>query len=133
VSWSALKTKIDFQLWLLTRKLLLVILNLAEGQAAPELAYQRPGVAVIPLQGKLEMDIAQLSPEDAELFMAEYGITELGLLRVIHLSYELLGLQSFFTVGLARAPRRCRCSGIGMCGLSIPIWPKALSGLSSDL
>jgi len=31
--------------------------------------------------------------------MAEYGITELGLLRVIHLSYELLGLQSFFTVG----------------------------------
>ena len=31
--------------------------------------------------------------------MAEYGIQELGLLKVIHLSYDLLGLQSFFTVG----------------------------------
>lgn len=83
----------------LTRKPLLVILNLAEEQAAPELAHQRPGVAVIPLQGKLEMDIAQLSAEDAELFMAEYGIEELALGRVIHQSYELLGLMSFFTVG----------------------------------
>jgi hypothetical protein len=83
----------------LTRKPLLVILNLAEGQAAPELAYQRQGVAVIPLQGKLEMDMAQLSAEDAELFMTEYGIEELALGRVIHQSYELLGLMSFFTVG----------------------------------
>lgn len=83
----------------LTRKPLLVILNLAEGQAAPNLVYQRSGVAVVPLQGKLEMDMAQLSPEDAELFMAEYGIQELALGRVIHQSYELLGLMSFFTVG----------------------------------
>jgi GTP-binding protein YchF len=83
----------------LTRKPLLVILNLAEGQVASKLEYQRPGVAVIPLQGKLEMDMAQLSPEDAELFMTEYGIEELALGRVIHQSYELLGLMSFFTVG----------------------------------
>jgi ribosome-binding ATPase YchF (GTP1/OBG family) len=40
-----------------------------------------------------------LSPEDAELFMGEYGITELSRSRVIRLSYDLLGLQSFFTVG----------------------------------
>jgi ribosome-binding ATPase len=31
--------------------------------------------------------------------MGEYGIEELGLQRVIELSYELMGLQSFFTVG----------------------------------
>lgn len=84
---------------LLTRKPILVILNLGEGQEAPALDYHRPGVAVIPLQGKLEMDIAQLGPEDAELFMAEYGITELALGKVIHHSYDLLGLMSFFTVG----------------------------------
>ncbi len=84
---------------LLTRKSILVILNLGEGQEAPVLDYHRPGVIVIPLQGKLEMDIAQLSPEDAELFMAEYGITELAMGKVIHHSYDLLGLMSFFTVG----------------------------------
>jgi hypothetical protein len=56
-------------------------------------------VGQVALQGKLEMDIAQLPLEDAELFMAEYGIEELGLKRVISLSYDLLGQQSFFTVG----------------------------------
>jgi ribosome-binding ATPase YchF (GTP1/OBG family) len=49
--------------------------------------------------GKLEMEIAQLSPEDAEVFMKEYGIEELSLSRMIRLSYDLLQLQSFFTVG----------------------------------
>ncbi len=83
----------------LTRKPLLVLLNLGEGQAAPEIQYSRPHSALAALQGKLEMDIAQLEPEEAALFMAEYGIEELGLNRVIHLSYDLLGQQSFFTVG----------------------------------
>jgi len=83
----------------LTRKPLLLLLNLAEGQAPPVLDSARPHVGLVALQGKLEMDIAQLSPEDAELFMAEYGIEELGLKRVIRLSYDLLGQQSFFTVG----------------------------------
>ena len=45
------------------------------------------------------MEIAQLSPEDAEIFLEEYGINEPGLNRMIRLNYELLGLQSFFTVG----------------------------------
>jgi GTP-binding protein YchF len=83
----------------LTRKPLLVLLNLAEGQAPPAFESTRPLVGVVALQGKLEMDIAQLPPEDAELFMAEYGIAELGLKRVISQSYDLLGQQSFFTVG----------------------------------
>ncbi len=45
------------------------------------------------------MELAQLPPDEAEMFMGEYGIEELGLQRVIRLSYDLLGLQSFFTVG----------------------------------
>jgi ribosome-binding ATPase len=83
----------------LTRKPLLLLLNLAEGQQSPAVEAARPHTGLVALQGKLEMDIAQLPPEDAELFMAEYGIEELGLKRVISLSYDLLGQQSFFTVG----------------------------------
>ena len=83
----------------LTRKPVLLLLNLSEGQDPPPLEYPHQHSAVVALQGKLEMDLVQLSPGEAELFMAEYGIQELGLERVIHLSYELLGLQSFFTVG----------------------------------
>jgi hypothetical protein len=83
----------------LTRKPVLVLLNLGEGQPMPEIAYSHPHSAAVGLQGKLEMELAQLDPEEAELFMGEYGIQELGLTRVIRLSYDLLGLQSFFTVG----------------------------------
>ncbi|MFZ6027770.1 MAG: redox-regulated ATPase YchF [Chloroflexota bacterium] len=83
----------------LTLKPMLVVLNLSEGQEAPAIDYPHARCAVVALQGKLEMDIAQLSSADAELFMAEYGIEQLGLNRVIGLSYDLLGLQSFFTVG----------------------------------
>jgi GTP-binding protein YchF len=83
----------------LTRKPMLVLLNLQEGQATPILEKPRPHSNLVALQGKLEMEIAQLAPEDAEVFMAEYGIIELGLARVIRVSYDLLGLISFFTVG----------------------------------
>jgi GTP-binding protein YchF len=83
----------------LTRKPMLVLLNLHEGQEYPAVEYSHARSNLAALQGKLEMEIAQLAPEDAEIFMAEYGITELGLARVISLSYDLLGLISFFTVG----------------------------------
>jgi ribosome-binding ATPase len=83
----------------LTLKPLLLLLNLAEGQPPLAVEATRPHVGQVALQGKLEMDIAQLPADDAELFMTEYGIEELGLKRVISLSYDLLGQQSFFTVG----------------------------------
>ena len=81
---------------LLTRKPLLAVFNLGEGQQAIQAQLDHPSVS---LMGKLEMEIAQLSPEDASAFMQEYGIEELGLSRMIRLSYDLLKLQSFFTVG----------------------------------
>jgi GTP-binding protein YchF len=83
----------------LTRKPMLALLNLADGQTPPEISYPHLRAAVLPLQGKLEMDLAQLPQDDAQIFMAEYGISALGLERVIACSYDLLGLQSFFTVG----------------------------------
>lgn len=81
---------------LLTRKPILTVFNLGEGQQPPAIQLDHPYVA---LMGKLEMEIAQLSPDDAAVFMKEYGIEELGLSKMIRLSYDLLKLQSFFTVG----------------------------------
>ena len=81
---------------LLTRKPILTVFNMGEGQPAPEAKLDHPSVA---LMGKLEMEIAQLSPEDAAVFMEEYGIKELSLNRMINLSYDLLQVQTFFTVG----------------------------------
>ncbi len=81
---------------LLSRKPILTLFNLSEGQSAPSATLDHPSVAV---QGKLEMEIAQLSPEEAAVFMQEYGIDEPSLNRMIRLSYDLLNLQSFFTVG----------------------------------
>jgi len=96
---SAEEEKILSGFGFLSRKPVLVVFNLAEGQDAPEIPYQHQHSQVVALQGKLEMDIAHLPPEDAEMFMAEYGIEEPSLNRMIRLSYDLLGLQSFFTVG----------------------------------
>lgn len=83
---------------LLTRKPILILLNLGEGQSEPRLQPAHPCIQVS-LQGKLEMEIAQLPPEDAAIFMAEYNIEEPSLNRMIRLSYDLLNQQSFFTVG----------------------------------
>jgi ribosome-binding ATPase len=88
----------------LSRKPVLIVLNLSENQKAPQIDYPHRRSQVVSLQGKLEMDIAQLPPEEMELFLAEYGIEEPSLNRMIRLSYDLLGLQSFFTVG----PDECR-------------------------
>lgn len=83
----------------LSRKPMLIVLNLAEGQSAPQIEYPHQNSMITALQGKLEMDIAQLPPEEAEMFLAEYNIEEPSLSRMIRLSYELLGLHSFFTAG----------------------------------
>ncbi|MBN2047236.1 MAG: redox-regulated ATPase YchF [Anaerolineaceae bacterium] len=83
----------------LSLKPVLIVYNLHEGQQPPAMETSHQHTHMVALQGKLEMDIAQLPPEDAELFMEEYGIEEPSLNRMIRLSYDLLGQQSFFTVG----------------------------------
>jgi GTP-binding protein YchF len=83
---------------LLTRKPILTVFNMGEGQLAPD-AHGKLDHPSVALMGKLEMEIAQLSAEDAAVFMEEYGIKELSLNRMINLSYDLLQVQTFFTVG----------------------------------
>ncbi|MBW8010495.1 MAG: redox-regulated ATPase YchF [Chloroflexi bacterium] len=82
---------------LLTFKPVMVVLNLGEGQAAPAVESAASHSRVVALQGKLEMEIAQLPPEETKVFLQEYGIEELSLYRIIRESYELLGQQTFFT------------------------------------
>lgn len=93
---SAEEGKILASFGLLTRKPLLTVFNLSESQSMPVVELDHEAIS---LQGKLEMEIAQLPPEDAAMFMQEYGIEELSLNRMISLSYDLLNQQSFFTVG----------------------------------
>lgn len=83
---------------LLTLKPVLVVVNLAEGQSAPELGTTPPGVSVLALQGRLEAEIAQLSSEEMPAFLAEYGIEEPGSKRAIRASYDLLRFLTFFTL-----------------------------------
>jgi ribosome-binding ATPase len=84
---------------LLTRKPVLIVLNVGEGQTSPDISCPGENCSAEPLQGKLEMEISQLPPEEAEVFLEEYGIDEPGFFRLIRKSYDLVGLQSFFTVG----------------------------------
>lgn len=87
---------------LTTLKPTLVIINADEATGEKPLAdisYQHKQTQSVALQGKVEMELAQMSDEDAQMFLQEFGIAEPSLPRVIRLSYQLLGLQSFFTVG----------------------------------
>jgi ribosome-binding ATPase YchF (GTP1/OBG family) len=53
----------------------------------------------VPICAKIELEIAELDDADRAAFMADLGLHESGLDRVIRASYDLLGYISFFTVG----------------------------------
>lgn len=59
----------------------------------------REGAPVVAVCAKVEAEIADLSDEDKQVFLADMGMTEPGLNRVIRAAYALLGLQTFFTAG----------------------------------
>ncbi|MFO7525268.1 MAG: redox-regulated ATPase YchF [Ignavibacteriaceae bacterium] len=92
---------------LLSIKPMLIALNFDESQInetekyLDELIKKKPGqnTRTICFFGKIEMEMAELSDEDADVFMSDYGIRESALDGLIRASYDLLGLQSFFTVG----------------------------------
>jgi ribosome-binding ATPase len=91
----------------LTQKPVLVLLDVGEADlaTAPGLVdavtsgYDHHHAMVEALSAKIEMELGELEPEDATVFMEELGIAESGLGRVIDLSYRLLGLISFLTAG----------------------------------
>ncbi|MGC9196958.1 MAG: redox-regulated ATPase YchF [Syntrophobacteraceae bacterium] len=82
----------------LSAKPLLVIVNNSDDDDAMPALPLRSAEAVV-VRGKLEMELAQLSEEEAQSFMSDFGITESALDRVIKSSFSLLDLISFLTVG----------------------------------
>ncbi|MER3523405.1 MAG: redox-regulated ATPase YchF [Ignavibacteria bacterium] len=92
---------------LLSIKPMLIALNLDESQLGvaeqlvQRLATKKQGrnTKVVSFFGKIEMEMSELSDEEARAFMDEYGIKASALDTLIRESYALVGLQSFFTVG----------------------------------
>lgn len=91
----------------LSAKPMLYALNLSDSEAAQlESAVERynlaplankRGRAVVPLCGKVEVELAELAEAEAAELMAAYGLKESGRDRFIHATYRLLGLISFIT------------------------------------
>jgi hypothetical protein len=54
---------------------------------------------IVPFSAKFEAEVAELSGEERQAYLAAAGVAEPGLDRLIHAGYRLLGLQTFFTVG----------------------------------
>jgi len=94
------------ELQLLTAKPVMYVANVDEKGfhdnpllAAVERRAAAEGARVVPVCAALEAEIAQLAEGDRAEFLAELGLTEPGLDRVIRAAYALLGLQTFFTAG----------------------------------
>ncbi len=89
----------------LSLKPLLVALNTAEGESVGSATREEikadptlgGKTAVTELSGKVEMELADLDKADRESFLAEFGIAEPATDKLVHLSYELLDLITFFT------------------------------------
>ncbi|HKK83072.1 MAG TPA: DUF933 domain-containing protein, partial [Atribacterota bacterium] len=93
---------------LFTLKPIIVVINLDEDQLRNN---QFPNhekfnqfikehqMASIPICGKLEMEINELTEEERQVFLEDLGFQETGIERLSHVLYRHLGLISFFTVG----------------------------------
>jgi GTP-binding protein YchF len=98
--------RIAKELSLLTAKPELFVINVDEADVAREglnekfaheLAVQPEQIIIV--SAKIESELASLSEEDQQLFLADLGLKESGLSRLITAAYTTLGLQSFLTAG----------------------------------
>ncbi len=98
-AWRALQ--------LLTSKPVLYVCNVDEASAANGNAFSKTveerakaeGAAMVVISAKIESEFAGLAPEDRDAFLAEMGLSEPGLNRLIRAGYSLLDLVTYFTVG----------------------------------
>lgn len=84
---------------LLTSKPMMYVANVSEEQLRTPLTLRQAQGKPLALYIQIEQEIAQLSPEEQQEFLAEYGLIDTGLHRLIRAGYELLGLITFFTTG----------------------------------
>ncbi|MGR3454299.1 redox-regulated ATPase YchF [Pseudooceanicola sp.] len=94
-------------LQLLSTKPVLYVCNVAEEDAATGNAFSEAvaqmaaaqGAGHVVISARIEEEISQLEAEEAEMFLDEMGLKEAGLDRLIRAGYELLHLETYFTVG----------------------------------
>jgi ribosome-binding ATPase len=94
-------------LFLLTLKPVMYVANVLENgfENNPHLDAVRDravgeGAQVVPVSAAIEEELSQLDDADRDTFLADLGLTEPGLNRVIRAAYALLGLQTYFTAGV---------------------------------
>lgn len=119
----------------LSAKPLLLVVNLDEDDVGDaDRAAERAGLAgllsqarvrAVPVCAKIELEIAQLDAEDARLFLADLGLLQPGLHRIVRAAYELLGYISFFTVG----QDECRAWSVANGSLA----PEAAGAVHTDM
>ncbi|WP_374249242.1 redox-regulated ATPase YchF [Thermomonas sp.] len=95
------------ELFLLTLKPVMYVANVLEDgfEGNPHLDAVRArargeGAKVVPVCAAIEEELSQLEDADRDVFLADLGLEEPGLNRVIRAAYELLGLQTYFTAGV---------------------------------
>ncbi|MBD3729765.1 MAG: redox-regulated ATPase YchF [Sphingomonadales bacterium] len=101
------EARIFAQAQLLTAKPVLYVCNVGEGDAATgnamsDLVFAKAkaeGAQAVVVSAAIEAELVGMEPDDRKEFLADLGLSETGLARVIRAGYELLGLQTFFTVG----------------------------------
>jgi ribosome-binding ATPase YchF (GTP1/OBG family) len=81
------------------KPMMILFNNEDEEESLPEAGDALAGEKFLAIRGSLEHELVQMEEEEAEEYLAEYNITTSAMDRMITLSYELLGLISFFTVG----------------------------------
>jgi GTP-binding protein YchF len=94
------------ELFLLTSKPTMYIANVAEDGFENNSLLERirehaaeEGAAVVPVCAAIEADIVELDESERDEFMADLGLEEPGLNRVVRAGYRLLGLETYFTAG----------------------------------
>jgi ribosome-binding ATPase len=81
------------------KPMLVLFNNDDENNGLPDISIRGSNELALAIRGKLEHELAQMSPEEAAEFLNEFDIATSAKDRIIAKSYELLGLISFFTVG----------------------------------
>ncbi|MFH0856401.1 MAG: redox-regulated ATPase YchF [bacterium] len=87
------------ELNLLTLKPILYVVNVDESETKTWKELQVGNSPVLSISAKIEAELADLSPDDAQIYMKELGISQSGLDKLIVASYKLLGFLTFFTSG----------------------------------
>jgi ribosome-binding ATPase YchF (GTP1/OBG family) len=94
----------------LTAKPVLYVVNVGEAEGSPEPSTPiaeraaSAGAEAVAVSARLEAELAELDPDEAEAMREDLGAPESGLARVVRAAFELLELISFFTAGVRRRP-----------------------------